>query len=248
MRIAVIADIHGNLEAFREVLADVHGNGIDTVICLGDVIGYGPDPEECLRLLRQEEIPLLMGNHEYAINAPGYLRRLNPDARLSLKITRGLLSRQSLDFLGGLTKFLVSRGGRFVHACPPDSVTTYLYDPGPVRLKTIFAALPEDICFFGHTHCLTMFSGAAPTQIQHEPLPAGITALQAGKRYLINAGSVGQPRDHLDHRAKYVIWDRSAMTVEVRPVTYDIEAVATKIIRLGLPEFNASRLRPTDGK
>ncbi|MBI5586058.1 MAG: metallophosphoesterase [Deltaproteobacteria bacterium] len=240
MRTAVISDIHGNLEALNQVLEDIAQAQIDFLICLGDCIGYGPEPEEVVQALRSRAIPCILGNHELGLLDPSYRKWFNPPTRTSLRLTRKLLSAASLNYFKELPPFAVHRNCRYVHGFPPDSVTTYLYEVPEAEIQRLLTALPERICFIGHTHDLHLIAVQAGG-IEYRPASRGIVFLEADKKYLINSGSVGQPRDGTNH-AKYVIWDDEASTLEIRFVAYDIARTAEKILSLGFPAYNAERL------
>jgi len=240
MRLAVISDIHGNLEAFKEVLADVDKSQVDAIASLGDNIGYGPDPEEVVRLILKRNIPSVMGNHELAVVDTECLDCMNPSARRSLLLTKSLLSTDTVHYINTLSPSMTFHESLCVHGCPPDSVTTYLFQVTNAQFKEIFRAMKEKICFVGHTHFpqIISFDGAEPVGT---PLCEGKIALQEDYRYIINVGSVGQPRDG-NNNAKYVIWDTSSESIEMRYIPYDIAATANKILELGFPRFNATRL------
>ena len=240
MRIAVISDIHGNLEALNQVLVDLDGANIHRVICLGDSLGYGPEPEAVVNTIRAREIPAVLGNHELAMLDPAYCKRLNPATRESVRITRTLISESTSDYCRSLPKVLEQEGALFVHGSPPDSVTRYLFRPSTTLLGKLFASFSERFCFVGHTHDLGLFVADGPYRIRIE-LCKGRHPLNHGRRYIVNVGSVGQPRDG-NNNAKYVIWDQEAEDLEVRFVPYDIKSTADRIIALGFPEFNATRL------
>lgn len=240
MRLAVISDIHGNTDAFVEVLANADLSRVDEMVCLGDVIGYGPEPNEAILLIRERNIPTVMGNHELGIVRRDYLNLLNPIACQSLQMTIKMLSEESLFFVTGLEHFLVSYDSRFVHGFPPDSPTTYMFEISNIKMKNIFGQYKERLCFTGHTHSpeIVEFDGDF---VVRTLLKRGVTNLDKDKRYIINAGSVGQPRDG-DNHAKYLIWDTSDDTIEVKYVPYDIDSAVNKIIKAGLPSINATRL------
>ncbi|MCP4347397.1 MAG: metallophosphoesterase [Desulfobacterales bacterium] len=240
MKIAVISDIHGNLEAFRQVLADIDSSGTDTVISLGDNIGYGPDSEQVIRLIRERNIPSVMGNHEWAVADTGNMDWFNPVARLSLQKTMSMMSDESLDFVCNMKSSISFFESRFVHGFPPDMINTYVFQVSNHRMKKIFRWLNERICFVGHTHLMGIISFDGRI-IKHALLEKGITELSEHKKYIINTGSVGQPRDG-NNNAKYVIWDTSANNIEARFIPYNIAAVAEKIVALGLPRAHADRL------
>ncbi len=240
MKIAVISDIHGNLEAFRQVLADIDISGIDAVISLGDNIGYGPDPEQVIRLIRKRDIPSVMGNHEWGVVKNKNMDWFNPVARLSLQKTVTLMSEESVNFVCNMDPCMTLFGSRFVHGFPPDKINTYIFQVSHQRMKKMFSQLKERICFVGHTHLMELITFDEQT-IEHGLLEKGITKLSKHKKYIINIGSVGQPRDG-NNNAKYVIWDTSANNIEVRFIPYNIAAVVEKIIKLGLPQVHADRL------
>lgn len=240
MRVAVISDIHGNLEAFEQVLMDIDKSHVDAVVCLGDCIGYGPEPEQVVRLLRRKNIPSIMGNHELGLVDRSYLNWFNAPTRRSLLLTEELLSSDTLEFIRGLKNVMVFKGCRLVHGFPPESITTYLFDVSEDEFVRAFAGMEERLCFVGHTHTLEMI-GYDGEKISRGPLLRGLTTLVENNKYIINVGSVGQPRDG-DNRAKYVIWDSSRQTVDLRYVAYEIAITAKKILELGFPEFNARRL------
>jgi predicted phosphodiesterase len=240
MRLAVISDIHSNTDAFASVLADADSSRADGMICLGDVIGYGPEPNEAIRMIRERNIPTVMGNHELCVVRKDYLDLLNPTAKKSLLMNMEMLSEESLEFINRLETSLVSYGSRFVHGFPPDSPTVYMFEPGEEGICEAFGKYGERLCFAGHTHSFEFieYDGKA---VHCSRLRKGLTKLCSDKRYIINAGSVGQPRDG-DNHAKYLIWDTSEDSIEIKYVSYDIDSVVNKIINAGLPAFNARRL------
>lgn len=240
MRIAILSDIHANMDAFREVLSDIERTDIDAIVSLGDNIGYGPEPEPVLKQIRQLEIPSVMGNHELAVVDDRIVARFNPLARQSIQKTIEMLSEDAIDYIHRLDYYMILHDCRFVHGFPPDSATTYLSKVPDRMLVAAFGHFAEPLCFIGHTHTLEMvvFSGSKASR---KPLEQGITPLDPDNRYLINCGSVGQPRDP-DNRAKYIIWDSGLYRLEVRYVPYDISAVVAKILSAGLPKAHATRL------
>ena len=240
MRLAVISDIHGNYEALQQVMGDMDSSQVDAVISLGDNIGYGPEPDRVVQEIKTRNIPTVQGNHELAVKDEEYLNWFNPAARRSLLKTRNLLSDASLRFISQLDPVLTAYGCRFVHGFPPDSPLIYMFQVSDGRKKQVLEKAAERLCFIGHTHTLDII-GFDGQQIENQNFPEGITRLDEKKKYIINIGSVGQPRD-ADNNAKYVIWDSSADTIDVRFVWYDIAAVVSKIQAAGLPEEHAQRL------
>jgi predicted phosphodiesterase len=240
MRLAVISDIHGNLEAFREVLADIDRSRIDDMLCLGDNVGYGPEPEAVVRLLRARQIPSVKGNHELGVTDPTSFHLFNSTAQASLLLTQRLITADTHAFIGQLPSYLVLGECLAVHGCPPDSITKYLFELADEELLVLLKHLPLRLSFVGHTHDLELVMNDG-LELTRQPLDAGIVSLQSGRKYLINVGSVGQPRDG-NNNAKYVIWDDAEQTLEVRFIPYDIAKTADRIIELGFPRFYATRL------
>jgi predicted phosphodiesterase len=241
MRTAILSDIHGNLEALTSVLEDLDSARIDRTVSLGDMVGYGPRPGEVIDTLLARSVPSIRGNHELAVTRPAARRWFNPSARLSIEITRELLSDAHLAIIEELSTSLSMGWLRFVHGFPPDSVTRYLFEASYREIRDTMEALPEEICFVGHTHELRLVTVRDGTVQESRPGDQPME-LPPGARYLVNAGSVGQPRDG-DNRAKYVIWDDETRALEVRRVAYDVEKTVREILMLGFPSINAERLR-----
>lgn len=240
MRIAIISDIHGNMEALKSVVVDIGTCQIDAVISLGDNIGYGAESEEVARLIRQSDIPSVMGNHELGLVDRTYLANFNAVARESLLKTGSQLSNESIDFICTLKPYLVSQGIRFVHGFPPDSVVIYQFQASEADIYKALGRYDEALCFTGHTHYLELIDFDGQT-IRRRDLECELVALERGHRYIINIGSVGQPRDG-DNKAKYAIMDTQAYTMEIRFVAYDVMKTVKKILGAGFPARNARRL------
>jgi predicted phosphodiesterase len=240
MKIAIISDIHGNMEAFEQVSADIARSRVDDIISLGDHIGYGPQPEAVINRIRRWNIRALQGNHELALVEPTYLDWFNEAARQSLNLTRKLLSPRSITFIGKLKTHWSAHGCRFVHGFPPDSVLTYLFQLSDETKIQALERLSEKRCFIGHTHTLDIVSFGRQG-LQSSKLKEGLNKLDSRRKYIISAGSVGQPRDG-NNKAKYLIWDSTADTVDVKFVAYDIAAVVEKMMAAGMPQQHAQRL------
>lgn len=240
MRIAIISDVHGNLEALEQVFFDIECSDIDKTFCLGDNVGYGPEPEKVIQLIRSRNIPCVIGNHDLAVNKGGVFKQFNPTAQASLQITIKMLSYDSIQYLSKLPAYLTAHECRFVHGFPPKSAMRYLFEVPDEELVSTINQMTERICFVGHTHELVLVSSDG-TRYKSTVLRKSTTSLRPENKYIINVGSVGQPRDG-DNHAKYVVFDQSANTIEVRFVAYDISTVAEKIIGAGLPEAHARRL------
>jgi predicted phosphodiesterase len=239
MSLAVISDIHANLEAFEAVLEDIDSRGISRIVCLGDLVGYGPNPEEVVRLVEQRSIPSVAGNHEMGVLHDKSLSWFNPKTRANVLRMRTMLSEKSRTFLATLPRSLLLDNGMFVHGFPPRSPFVYLYNLSEKTLARRLGTLPVPIVFVGHTHELVL-KGLLHGEVESLVLGQGILPLD-WEKCIVNVGSVGQPRDG-DPRAKYVVWEREAKTIEVCFVPYDAQKTADKIKHLGLPEYYGERL------
>ncbi len=242
MRIAVLSDIHGNLEALHSVLADMDAQALPPaeIISLGDNLGYGPDPEACVQLVRSRGILSVMGNHELGVARSKYRRWFNSQSREALQRTCELVSEETVAFVGALPHVLSRHDALFVHGLPPDSVLKYLYELDMEQLNVLFDTYPEPVAFVGHTHELELISRDAQGVVR-AALGCGVHQLDRARRYLINIGAVGQPRDG-DKRAKYVLWDTESWTLEVRFVDYDVQTTVRKFKEAGMPMRYAERL------
>lgn len=244
MILAVFADIHGNLEAFTSVIEQIRRDGVDRIISLGDNIGYGADSEKIIGLLHENRIESILGNHELAVIHKPFIKWFNPTARKAVRHTMDTISEESKQSIKVLKKSMVIEDMRFVHGAPPSSVALYLFQISDKNLAKKMAMMEETVCFTGHTHDLGRieYNGEIVTR---KVLDKGITRLDAGKKHIINVGSVGQPRDG-DNRAKYILFNTQTMTLDLRYVPYDYKTAAGKIIQAGLPEEFAQKLYPTE--
>jgi len=228
------------MDAFTRVLSDMEGQGVDEVISLGDNIGYGPESGKVVRRIRDQKIPSVIGNHELALQDSTHLERFNKAARISLEKTRALLTEDEIQFSVQLEPFLTRHNCRFVHGFPLECPLTYQFQVTEKKMQRIFTQMTEPVCFTGHTHCLEAIEWDGH-RIRRVPLQEGDTHLKDTSKYILNIGSVGQPRDG-DNRAKYAIFDTRRRTLRIRFIPYDIAAVADKIIDSGLPETHGLRL------
>lgn len=248
MIVAILSDIHGNLDALGPTLADIDGQGAARIMSLGDNVGYGAEPEGVLRALAARRIPSVQGNHELGLVDPAFRDWFNPVSRLALERTRDMLSLEGLALLRTFPRAAQVEGAWCVHGCPPDSVRTYLFEVEDDDLARRMDAIPARLCFVGHTHQLAVRElggdGATESSLPRDDSPF---PLRPDRRYVVNVGSVGQPRDG-DMRAKYALWDTERGEIRVRRISYDAASAATKILAAGLPEAYARRLTPTAGK
>ncbi len=235
--IAVISDIHGNLEALNAVLDDARRESVDQLICLGDVVGYGADPNACLARVREEAVATVLGNHDAAACDLKQSENFNEVAREAIRWTAETLSEDNLDFLGRVPYEFVEGDARYVHASPDDPPSWH-YILTEQEAWNAFEACPEPVCFVGHSHVpLRVFLRKGRLVVLDED----VVELEGDDRALVNVGSVGQPRDG-DWRASYALYDPVLRAVTARRVEYDIDEASRKIRAAGLPEILATRL------
>ena len=238
MRLGLISDIHANLEALEAVLEDMKKHKVDKIFCLGDVIGYGCDPIECLRLVNETCELKLMGNHEFAAMGLMPSEHLNEIARESLAWTRQKIGDREMAIISDFELDATFEDIRLVHASPYEPENWH-YVLSTREALVSFECFFEKICFLGHTHIPVIFSLSPQGRLRqtagHDFLP------DDENRYLINIGSVGQPRDN-DPRACYVIFDTEEWSVTFNRVDYDISRTQEKMSRAKIPAMLIDRL------
>ncbi len=229
MRLAVFADIHANLAALRAVVADMAACNVHRHCCLGDIVGYGPQPNECIDLVRSlPRLICIRGNHDAAATWQFSPYSMQKRATAAILWTMEELRPENAAFLEGLPLLRAMGDMVFAHANP--------YNPGAFRYvldrkyaRRSFGATSRPLIFIGHTHVPLVITRRNFFRIDlfqpHGPL---VHRLDMKKRYIVNCGSVGQPRDR-DPRACYCIWDTRAGTLEYRRPGYDIAATAARI-------------------
>ena len=237
MRYAILSDIHGNLEALHAVLAHADSHA-DAVLVLGDVVGYGADPQACLERVAERADAVVAGNHEHGVVGMLDLEWFNDRARLALEWTRGQLDDDHLAWLRTRPLTVEIDDATLVHASP-DQPAEWDYLLSAEDGFDVFGAFATRLCFVGHSHRPGAWSVGSSGRA-HEPGAREIE-LEAGRRYVINVGSVGQPRDH-DPRASYALWDLDARRVTIERVPYDRVTARRKILSADLPRFLADRL------
>ena len=244
--VAIVSDIHANLEACTAVLEHIRSQGIREIICLGDVIGYGPNPRECLELAYDFEF-CLMGNHEEAVLF--YAEDFNEKARRAIEWTKERLNSGEYDkernfrlwnFLDGMERSRVRAGVLMVHGSPRNPTKEYLLPQdvrSPEKLQSVFSTMKQDLCFCGHSHVPGVFTEDLEYRAVHKDTGE---FEPDGRKTIVNIGSVGQPRDG-DVRACYVTYDGTR--VRYFRVEYDYRKTMEKIRKIdSLPGFLADRL------
>jgi predicted phosphodiesterase len=236
MKYAIIADIHGNLDAFQVVLEDIRAQKATHIVCLGDVVGYNAQPKECLDIVRQMNIPCVKGNHDEYCSTENHLDGFNPHAAEAVHWTREQLSEDDKKWLRELKYSRMAANFTMVHATL-DAPERWGYVFDKLAAAASFPYQNTQMCFFGHTH--------VPVAFMRDTVVRGGTyskfKVDPSKKYFINVGAVGQPRDN-NPKAAYVIYDMDAQTIELRRLDYDIASAQKKILDAGLPERLAERL------
>jgi predicted phosphodiesterase len=236
MKFAIIADIHGNLEAFQVVLEDAKKQQVTHYACLGDVVGYNANPKECLDIVRTMNMPCVKGNHDEYCSSDEHLEGFNPAAAEAVNWTRTQLSEDDRQWLRDLKYSRMVTNFTIVHATL-DGPQRWGYVFDKLAAAASFTYQNTSVCFFGHTHVPVAFvkdsvvRGGTYSKFKTEP----------GKKYFVNVGAVGQPRDN-NPKCAYVIYDTIDGTIEIRRLDYDIAAAQKKILAAGLPERLAERL------
>ena len=240
MSIAVISDIHGNLEGLLAVLDDIAGQGITTVYCLGDITGYGVDVNPCCELVREHCMITLLGNHDDAVLGRTPVARFNDLAARAIEYSRDVLTEENREFLSGLPYEHVDDKLHLAHSTPYQPRGWHYLSQSNLRRN--IAIIGERIGLVGHSHLQGAFLWSGENWIYRPGLtmldrevPVGPTGA------LVIAGSVGQPRDK-DERASYVLVDASARTLRFRRCPYPVEQTQRKILQAGLPNLLAARL------
>lgn len=237
MRYGIFSDIHSNLEAFRAVIDAYQREHIDRYLCIGDIVGYAANPLECVQLIKGLDAGIVAGNHDWGSSGKFDLEYFTLSAREALVWTSSILGRAEKDFLCSLP--LMHEEENFVLAHGSlDNPQEFHYLNNHEAAFADFTVLKKQICFIGHTHRPGVFV-ELDDNLFYKAL--GTLEIEGRKRYIVNVGSVGQPRDR-DPRAAYVVYDTDQKAVELKRIAYDISAVQEKILNAGLPDFFASRL------
>jgi len=236
MRFAICSDIHANLEAFDAVLDDADEHNCTDFVCLGDVVGYNANPHECVKRVRDMDCPIVKGNHDEQASLIESSRDFNELAESAIQWTRDHLTAEDKIWLRDLRLQRQVRDFTIVHATL-DTPGQWGYVFNNLDAAASFTYQHTTVCFFGHTHVPMAF-------IRDEGVRRVSTELlriETGKKYFINVGSVGQPRD-ANWRAAYCIYDVENNVVEQRRVKYKLATAQKKILKAGLPPLLAERL------
>jgi diadenosine tetraphosphatase ApaH/serine/threonine PP2A family protein phosphatase len=235
-RYAIIGDIHGNWEALTAVLKDCEANSVEAYICIGDIVGYNADPGICVDKIRELNCICVSGNHDYYCSHSSSLDDFHPLAADVISWTREQLTAEQIQFLRNLELTKKVAGFTIVHSTL-DMPEKWGYVFDSLEADASLSYQTTSVCFSGHTHVPVVFEKASTVR----RLPPNRVKIVTGKKYFINVGSIGQPRDG-DPRACYVLYDLKNQEVVYRRIPYDIATTQTKIRKANLPERLARRL------
>jgi predicted phosphodiesterase len=240
MRVAVISDVHANLYALQAVLEEIDGEPPDAIWCLGDTVGYGPRPNECCELVRERAELALIGNHDLVALGGGEvaLAEFNPEAAEASLWTAAQLSEESRSFLQGLSPTAEIDGAQLFHGSPRDPVWEYVLSE-VVALESL-ALTHAQLVLVGHTHVATALA-LIDDRLRGGAAPDGLEAPFDEHRWLLNPGSVGQPRDG-NPDAAYLELDLDRKRTRFRRVAYPVARTQEEIKERGLPDSLAERL------
>lgn len=243
MRVAAITDIHANLPSLEAVLAAIEASGADEIWCLGDVIGYGAEPDECADLVREHCTLCLVGNHDLAVLGALDIAAFSEAAAAAVAWTRANVAARTLEMLRELEPTGSRQGVALFHASPRDPVWEYVLSAEQADAN--LDAHEAQVALIGHSH-ISLFFVRRASEVQGEVRGAEAgdnTLLELGAdRWLLNPGSVGQPRDG-DPRAAWLELDLSLGAARFHRVEYDTERTAAAIVAAGLPRRLADRLK-----
>jgi predicted phosphodiesterase len=236
MRFAIFGDIHANLEGLQAVLADAERNECTHYVCLGDIVGYNANPHECCQIVRDLECPVIKGNHDEQASIPDDLHGFNPLAEEAISWTREHLTDDDKQWLRELRLVRQVRDFTVVHATL-DTPHKWGYVFNQLDAAASFNYQHTGLCFYGHTHAPRAYvRDSTVRSVAFDKL-----RIEQGKKYFLNVGSVGQPRDG-DWHASYAIYHVDQQFVELRRIEYDIYLAQDKIVEAGLPQRLADRL------
>lgn len=244
-RFGIFSDIHSNLEALESVLRELDRDHIQGLVHLGDLVGYNANPQECMRLLQARRVLCILGNHDLAAFEPRMAESFNVLAHEALQFTRESLTSADFDYLRGMPQVQTLHERYLLCHGTPENVEAYIVNM--FQAKRAFNLLRKRFpriraCFYGHTHFQKLWMRDPRGKVTAvKPLPPSVR-LHNDSMYLINPGSIGQPRQQ-DNRAHYLVFDSDTEEVHFKAVAYDIAKAQEKIVNARLPEFLSLRLQ-----
>jgi len=237
LRYGIFSDVHGNLEAFKAVLDAYKTEKIDQYLFVGDIVGYGADPKKCISLLKELKPFTVCGNHDWGVAGKTSMDYFNEYAKAAVLWTKEVLDQKEIEYLAGLQLIYQNKDLTLAHGSL-DYPEAFAYVLDVYSAKKSMDILETPIGFVGHSHVpFILFSGEDyPLETRKHKVK-----LEPDKKYLVNVGSVGQPRD-FDPRASYCVYDTDEKQVEIKRVEYDIKKAQEKILKARLPRVLAYRL------
>jgi predicted phosphodiesterase len=244
MRIAIISDIHGNFEALEAVFSDAIIQKVDEIVCLGDIVGYGANPNECIDLVKKKCPLCILGNHDAAAIGLLSTDHFNVHAKIAIDWTVDNLAEEKKTFLGSLPLKKTKEERTFVHATPYDPNMWY-YITSLEEAAFNFQFFNTTFCFVGHTHIPIIIVLENEKEVYVHQGSSVNWGGMSQARFLINTGSVGQPRDR-NPKSCYGILDTEAKSFTFRRIDYDIAKAQGKMRKIKMPDFLVTRLK--DGR
>src|SRR5581483_7177104 len=239
MRIAIVSDIHGNRHAFEAVLDEIEASDCEEMWCLGDLVGYGADPDACVELARRHAAICLAGNHDLGVRGDLPLEQFSRGAALAAQWTQETITEETLAYLKSLEPTHLAESVGLFHASPRDPVWEYVLSP--LQAELCLDVQEHRVCLIGHSHVALSFWRLPGASATGQTRAADDALDLTDGEWLINPGSVGQPRDG-DPRAAWLELDDEAWTATYHRTEYDIDRAAAAIRAARLPDSLAERL------
>jgi predicted phosphodiesterase len=239
MRVAIVSDVHGNRHAFEAVLDAVEASGAEELWCLGDLVGYGAEPDACVELARRHAAICLVGNHDLAVRGEIPFEQFTRGAELAARWTQEVIDPASLAYLADLEPQRLDEPIGLFHASPRDPVWEYVLSP--LQAELCLDAARHRVTCIGHSHIALAFSRRDGVPATGETRPQGTELDVSAGDWLLNPGSVGQPRDG-DPRAAWLLLDLDGWTATYERTEYDVAGAASAIRAARLPDSLAERL------
>jgi diadenosine tetraphosphatase ApaH/serine/threonine PP2A family protein phosphatase len=238
MQVAIVSDIHGNRQAFEAVLDEIDAEGVAELWCLGDLVGYGADPDACVELALARCDLVLAGNHDLAVTGDLSTEEFSPGAAAAARWTQQTIAARNLETLRTLSPQSLDREVGLFHASPRDPIWEYVLST--LQAELCLDAQKHRVCLVGHSHVALAFTRRGEG-VAGSACPDGSRADLAQGEWILNPGSVGQPRDG-DPRAAWMLLDLEGWSASWRRVDYDIAGAQAAIRAAGLPDALADRL------
>jgi predicted phosphodiesterase len=239
MRVAIVSDIHGNRQAFEAVLDEIEASECEEMWCLGDLVGYGADPDACVELARRHAAICLAGNHDLGVRGDLPLEQFSRGAALAARWTQETITEETRQYLASLEPLNLEERVGLYHASPRDPIWEYVLSS--LQAELCLDVQSHRVCLIGHSHVALSFSREPGEAASGQTRADGAQLEVSTGEWLINPGSVGQPRDG-DPRAAWLELDLDRATADYRRVEYDIDGAAAAIRAARLPDSLAERL------